>query len=50
MQIAAQRVLAAREQVVIQGSFLFPSVNANSQLETTRASTRGFTPFTVTLR
>ena len=28
VQIAAQRVLQAREQVVIQRSFLFPSVNA----------------------
>ena len=50
VQIAAQRVLQAREQVVIQRSFLFPTVNASGQTETTRASTRGFTPFTVTLR
>ena len=50
VQIAAQRVLQAREQVIIQRSFLFPSVNANGQTETTRTSTRGFTPFTVTLR
>ena len=50
VQIAAQRVLQAREQVVIQRSFLFPSVNASGQTETTRTSTRGFTPFTVTLR
>ncbi len=50
VQIAAQRVLAAREQVTIQRSFLFPALNANGQLETTRTSTRGFTPFTVSLR
>lgn len=50
VQIAAQRVLAAREQVVIQRSFLFPTVNANGQLETIRSSTRGFNPFNVTLR
>jgi NodT family efflux transporter outer membrane factor (OMF) lipoprotein len=50
VQIAAQRVLAAREQVVIQRSFLFPTVNANAQTETLRTSTRGFTPYTVTLR
>jgi multidrug efflux system outer membrane protein len=50
VQIAAQRVLQAREQITIQRSFLFPTVNANGQMETTRASTRGFTPFTVTLR
>ncbi len=50
VQIAAQRVLQAREQVTIQRSFLFPSVNANYQTETTRTSTRGFTPFNVTLR
>ena len=50
VQIAAQRVLQAREQVVIQRSFLFPTVNASGQTETTRTSTRGFTPFNVTLR
>ena len=44
VQIAAQRVLSAREQVVIQRSYLFPSVNANGQLESTRTSERGFTP------
>ena len=44
MQIAAQRVLAAREQVTIQRSFLFPTVNANGQMETVRTSARGFTP------
>ncbi|MDD2903119.1 MAG: efflux transporter outer membrane subunit [Syntrophales bacterium] len=44
VQIAAQRVLAAREQVTIQRSFLFPSVNAGGQLESIRTSERGFTP------
>jgi multidrug efflux system outer membrane protein len=41
VQIAAQRVLAAREQVVIQRSFLFPTVNANTQLNPIRTSERG---------
>jgi outer membrane protein, multidrug efflux system len=44
VQIAAQRVLQAREQVVIQRSFLFPTVNANGQLESVRTSEKGFTP------
>jgi outer membrane protein, multidrug efflux system len=44
IQIAAQRVLAAREQVVIQRSFLFPSVNLGGQMESFRTSERGFTP------
>jgi multidrug efflux system outer membrane protein len=44
VQIAAQRVLAAREQVVIQRSFLFPTVNAAGQPESIRTSERGFTP------
>jgi outer membrane protein, multidrug efflux system len=44
VQIAAQRVLAAREQVVIQRSFLFPTVNAGGQVESIRTSERGFTP------
>ena len=44
VQIAAQRVLQAREQVVIQRSFLFPTLNANGQLESIRTSERGFTP------
>jgi multidrug efflux system outer membrane protein len=44
VQIAAQRVLAAREQAVIQRSFLFPSLNASGQLESVRTSERGFTP------
>jgi NodT family efflux transporter outer membrane factor (OMF) lipoprotein len=44
VQIAAQRVLAAREQVVIQRSFLVPSVNASGQVESVRTSERGFTP------
>ncbi len=42
VQIAAQRVLAAREQVTIQRSFLFPTINANGQLESLRTSERGF--------
>jgi len=50
VQIAAQRVLQAREQVTIQRSFLFPTINANAQTETIRASSRGFNPFAVTLR
>jgi outer membrane protein, multidrug efflux system len=41
VQIAAQRVLAAREQVVIQRSFLFPTLNANTQLNPVRTSERG---------
>ena len=41
VQIAAQRVLAAREQVKIQRSFLFPTVNAVGQLESIRTSERG---------
>jgi multidrug efflux system outer membrane protein len=44
VQIAAQRVLAAREQVVIQRSFLFPTLNAGGQLDSLRTSERGFTP------
>jgi outer membrane protein, multidrug efflux system len=44
VQIAAQRVLAARERVTIQRSFLFPTINANSQLESLRTSEKGFTP------
>jgi NodT family efflux transporter outer membrane factor (OMF) lipoprotein len=44
VQIAAQRVLAAREQVTIQRSFLFPTLNANGQLESIRTSETGFTP------
>ncbi len=44
VQIAAQRVLAAREQVTIQRSFLFPTLNANGGTESVRTSTRGFTP------
>ncbi len=40
VQIAAQRVLQAREQVTIQKSFLFPTVNANGQLESIRSSER----------
>jgi NodT family efflux transporter outer membrane factor (OMF) lipoprotein len=44
VQIAAQRVLAAREQVTIQKSYLFPTVNATGQLESVRTSAKGFTP------
>ena len=44
VQIAAQRVLQAREIVVIQRSFLFPSVNLGGQMESIRTSERGFTP------
>jgi NodT family efflux transporter outer membrane factor (OMF) lipoprotein len=44
VRIAAQRVLAAREQVTIQRSFLFPTLNANGQLESVRTSAKGFTP------
>jgi outer membrane protein, multidrug efflux system len=44
VQIAAQRVLAAREQVTIQRSFLFPTINASGQMESIRTSEKGFTP------
>jgi NodT family efflux transporter outer membrane factor (OMF) lipoprotein len=44
VQIAAQRILQAREQVTIQRSFLFPSVNLGGQMESIRTSERGFTP------
>jgi outer membrane protein, multidrug efflux system len=44
VQIATQRVLEAREQVTIQRSFLFPTVNANGGLESVRTSEKGFTP------
>jgi len=44
VQIAAQRVLQARELVTIQRSFLFPSVNLGGQMESIRTSERGFTP------
>jgi NodT family efflux transporter outer membrane factor (OMF) lipoprotein len=44
VQIAAQRVLAAREQVTIQKSFLFPTLNAAGQLGSIRTSAKGFTP------
>jgi NodT family efflux transporter outer membrane factor (OMF) lipoprotein len=44
VQIAAQRVLAAREQVTIQRSFLFPALNASGQLESIRTSQKGFSP------
>lgn len=41
VQIAAQRVLQAREQIVIQRSFLFPTLNANGTLNAIRTSERG---------
>jgi multidrug efflux system outer membrane protein len=41
VQIAAQRVLAAREQVTIQRSYLFPTLNAGGQMESLRTSERG---------
>jgi len=44
VQIAAQRVLQAREQVVVQRSYLFPAVNLGGQTESIRTSERGFTP------
>jgi NodT family efflux transporter outer membrane factor (OMF) lipoprotein len=44
VQIAAQRVLAARERVTIQRSFLFPSLNAVGRLEGIRTSEKGFSP------
>lgn len=42
VQIAAQRVLAAREQITIRRSFLFPNLNAGGQQESIRTSERGF--------
>jgi multidrug efflux system outer membrane protein len=45
VQIAAQRVLQAREQVTIQRSYLFPSVGANAGIESLRTSERGVLPF-----
>lgn len=41
VQIAAQRVLRAREQVTIQRSFLLPALNATGQLESIRTSEKG---------
>jgi multidrug efflux system outer membrane protein len=41
VQIAAQRILAAREQVKIQGSYLFPTLNAGGSMQTIRTSDRG---------
>ncbi len=41
VQIAAQRVLQAREQIVIQRSFLFPTLNANGTVNAIRSSERG---------
>ena len=45
VQIAAQRVLEAREQVTIQRSYLFPSVGADGGMESIRTSQRGVLPF-----
>ncbi|MGD0826770.1 MAG: efflux transporter outer membrane subunit [Desulfobaccales bacterium] len=45
VQIAAQRVLTAREQVTIQRSYLFPTVNAGGGMESIRTSERGVLPF-----
>jgi multidrug efflux system outer membrane protein len=44
VQKAAQRILQAREQVVIVRSPLFPSLDASGVLEGVRTSERGFTP------
>ncbi|MGB8993278.1 MAG: efflux transporter outer membrane subunit, partial [Desulfobaccales bacterium] len=41
VKIAAQRVLAARQQVTITRSALFPQVNADAQWEAARFSQRG---------
>ena len=45
VQIAAQRVLQAREQVTIQRSYLFPTVGADGGMESIRTSERGVLPF-----
>ena len=45
VQIAAQRVLQAREQVTIQRSYLFPTVNAGGQMTSIRTSERGLLYF-----
>ncbi|MGC2434419.1 MAG: TolC family protein, partial [Desulfobaccales bacterium] len=45
VQIAAQRVLEAREQVTSQRSYLFPSVGADGGMESIRTSMRGVLPF-----
>jgi len=42
VQIAAQRVLAAREQVTIQKSFLFPTLDLTGRLQSIRTSEKGF--------
>jgi outer membrane protein, multidrug efflux system len=47
VKIAAQRVLAAREQVAITRSSLFPQVNAGGQWETERFSAHGLIPFPI---
>jgi NodT family efflux transporter outer membrane factor (OMF) lipoprotein len=45
VQIAAQRILQAREQVTIQRSYLFPSVGASGGEQSLRTSERGALPF-----
>ena len=45
VQIAAQRVLQAREQITIQRSYLFPSLGVGGQMETIRTSEKGLIPF-----
>jgi outer membrane protein, multidrug efflux system len=47
VKIAAQRLLAAREQITITRSPLFPQVNAGGQWETERYSSRGLIPFPI---
>ena len=44
VQIAAQRVLEAREQVTSQRSYLFPSVGADGGMESIRTSHAGSSP------
>ena len=41
VQIAAQRILAAREQVKIQRSYLLPTLNAGGAMQSIRTSDRG---------
>ncbi|MBM4284125.1 MAG: efflux transporter outer membrane subunit [Deltaproteobacteria bacterium] len=44
VQKAAQRILQAREQVVIARSPIFPALDASGAMESVRTSERGFTP------
>jgi outer membrane protein, multidrug efflux system len=44
VQIAAQRVLQAREQVTIQRSYLFPSLGVGGAMDTIRTSEFGLLP------